>query len=110
LLLDEPTNHLDISSVKMLIQALNKFEGTYVLVSHDRYFIQNTANKIWEIEDGKISIFDGNYNEWEDFKKRKALAEKSKNTSKEPIIPEVVKPEKVVEAPKQNVSIQKEKE
>lgn len=109
LLLDEPTNHLDISSVKMLIQALNKFEGTYVLVSHDRYFIQNTANKIWEIEDGKISIFDGNYNEWEDFKKRKALAEKSKNTSKEPIIPEVVKPEKVVEAPKQNVSIQKEK-
>ncbi|MBK8144679.1 MAG: ABC-F family ATP-binding cassette domain-containing protein [Bacteroidetes bacterium] len=109
LLLDEPTNHLDISSVKMLIQALNKFEGTYVLVSHDRYFIQNTANKIWEIEDGKISIFDGNYNEWEDFKKRKALAEKSKQGSKEPIIPEVVKPEKVVEAPKPSVSLQKEK-
>ncbi|MBK7689734.1 MAG: ABC-F family ATP-binding cassette domain-containing protein [Bacteroidetes bacterium] len=109
LLLDEPTNHLDISSVKMLIQALNKFEGTYVLVSHDRYFIQNTANKIWEIEDGKISIFDGNYNEWEDFKKRKALAEKSKQSSNEPIIPEVVKPEKVVEAPKPSVSLQKEK-
>ncbi len=78
LLLDEPTNHLDISSVNMLIQALNKYEGSYVLVSHDRYFIQHTANKIWEIEDGKISIFDGNYDEWEAFKKRKALNEKAK--------------------------------
>ena len=108
LLLDEPTNHLDISSVNMLIQALNKFEGTYVLVSHDRYFIQNTANKIWEIEDGKISIFDGNYSEWEDFKKRKALNEKSKKDTAEPIKQEVkieVKPEPA----KQNTSIQKEK-
>lgn len=108
LLLDEPTNHLDISSVNMLIQALNKFEGTYVLVSHDRYFIQNTANKIWEIEDGKISIFDGNYSEWEDFKKRKALNEKSKKDAAEPIKQEVkieVKPEPA----KQNTSIQKEK-
>ncbi len=109
LLLDEPTNHLDISSVKMLIQALNKFEGTYVLVSHDRYFIQNTANKIWEIEDGKISIFDGNYNEWEDFKKRKALAEKTKTTAKEPIVQEVVKPEKGEDLHTKNLSIQKEK-
>lgn len=109
LLLDEPTNHLDISSVKMLIQALNKFEGTYVLVSHDRYFIQNTANKIWEIEDGKISIFDGNYNEWEDFKKRKALAEKSKVVAKEEPAKEVVKQVKVEEQPKPNLSLQKEK-
>lgn len=109
LLLDEPTNHLDISSVKMLIQALNKFEGTYVLVSHDRYFIQHTANKIWEIEDGKISIFDGTYEEWEDFKKRKALAEKNKtNTIPEPV-KEVPKAEVKTEMPKQNLSIQKEK-
>lgn len=108
LLLDEPTNHLDISSVKMLIQALDKFEGTYVLVSHDRYFIQNTANKIWEIEDGKISIFDGNYTEWEDFKKRKALAEKSKGLANEPV-KELPKPIATPELPKQNISIQKEK-
>ncbi len=71
LLLDEPTNHLDLSSVNMLIQALNHYEGTFVLVSHDRYFIQNTANRIWEIEDGQIKIFDGHYLEWEEYKKRK---------------------------------------
>ncbi len=110
LLLDEPTNHLDISSVKMLIQALNKFEGTYVLVSHDRYFIQHTANKIWEIEDGKISIFDGSYEEWEDFKKRKALAEKNKASSAVPEpVKELPKAEVKTEVPKQNISIQKEK-
>ncbi len=81
LLLDEPTNHLDITSVNMLIQALNLFEGTYVLVSHDRYFIQNTANKIWEIIDGKINIFDGTYDEWMLFKKKKE--EELKNSKSE---------------------------
>jgi ATP-binding cassette subfamily F protein 3 len=72
LLLDEPTNHLDITSVNMLIKALNEYEGTYVVVSHDRYFIQNVANKIWEIEDGKIKEFEGTYLEWEEFNKRRA--------------------------------------
>jgi len=109
LLLDEPTNHLDISSVKMLIQALNKFEGTYVLVSHDRYFIQHTANKIWEIEDGKISIFDGTYDEWEEFKKRKALAEKSKSTVAAEAVKEVPNISVKQDALKQNLSLQKEK-
>src|ERR1700737_5026012 len=54
LLLDEPTNHLDIHSVELLVEALNKYEGSYILVSHDRYFISKTANTIWEIENGKI--------------------------------------------------------
>jgi ATP-binding cassette subfamily F protein 3 len=70
LLLDEPTNHLDMNSVQMLIDALSKFDGTYVLVSHDRYFVSQTANKIWEIVDGEIKEFKGTYTEWEDFKKR----------------------------------------
>ena len=72
LLLDEPTNHLDIHSVDLLIEALNKYEGSYILVSHDRYFVNQTANKIWEIEDYKIKEFTGNYDEWEEMKKRKA--------------------------------------
>jgi ATP-binding cassette subfamily F protein 3 len=72
LLLDEPTNHLDIHSVDLLIEALNKYEGSYLLVSHDRYFVNRTANKIWEIEDYKIKEFVGNFDEWEEMKKRKA--------------------------------------
>jgi ATP-binding cassette subfamily F protein 3 len=74
LLLDEPTNHLDMNSVQMLIDALGKYEGSYVLVSHDRYFVSQTANKIWEIVDGKIKEFKGTYAEWEEWKKRQAAA------------------------------------
>lgn len=82
LLLDEPTNHLDINSVEMLIDALDKYQGSYVLVSHDRYFVSKTANKIWEIVDREIKVFDGTYAEWEDWKKRKEAARK-KNASPE---------------------------
>ena len=64
LLLDEPTNHLDMQSVEMLIDALNKYKGTLIIVSHDRYFISKTANKIWNIEEGKINEFNGPYDEW----------------------------------------------
>jgi ATP-binding cassette subfamily F protein 3 len=64
LMLDEPTNHLDMQSVEMLIDALNKYEGTLILVSHDRYFISRTANKIWNIENGEVKEFVGDYDEW----------------------------------------------
>ncbi|HEX5554147.1 MAG TPA: ABC-F family ATP-binding cassette domain-containing protein [Chitinophagaceae bacterium] len=70
LLLDEPTNHLDINSVEMLIDALHQYSGSYVLVSHDRYFVNKTANKIWEIVGQEIKVFDGTYAEWEQWKKR----------------------------------------
>ncbi len=75
LLLDEPTNHLDIHSVDLLIEALNKYEGSYILVSHDRYFVNQTANKIWEIDNYKIREFKGTYTEWEEWKKRKEAAD-----------------------------------
>ncbi|MFN4284362.1 MAG: ribosomal protection-like ABC-F family protein [Lacibacter sp.] len=71
LLLDEPTNHLDMHSVELLIEALLKYEGSYLLVSHDRYFVSRTANKIWEIIDGKIRVFKGSYTEYLDWKERK---------------------------------------
>ncbi len=77
LMLDEPTNHLDIHSVELLIESLNKYEGSIVLVSHDRYFISKIANKIWEIEDNKIVEFKGSYAEWMDWKERRE-AEKIK--------------------------------
>jgi len=85
LMLDEPTNHLDMVTVELLAEALTKYDGTIILVSHDRYFISKTANKIWEIEDEKIIEFKGDYKEWLEWKERMAkqktqLAEPAKNT------------------------------
>lgn len=74
LLLDEPTNHLDMHSCDLLIDALNKYEGSFLLVSHDRYFISKTANKIWEIDDHLIREFKGTYTEWVDWKERNLAA------------------------------------
>ena len=65
LLLDEPTNHLDMQSVNILIQALDQYEGTFVVVSHDRYFVSQIANKIWYIEDEQIKEYPGTYDEYE---------------------------------------------
>ena len=96
LMLDEPTNHLDIHSVDLLVEALNKYEGTIILVSHDRYFISRIANKIWEIEDHKILEFKGSYAEWEDWKERR---EKAKLAEKKDLKAET-KTEKVVEVKK----------
>lgn len=67
LILDEPTNHLDIQSVNILIQALQQYEGTFIAVSHDRYFLDNVANKIWYIEDQDINQYPGSYAEYEDW-------------------------------------------
>ena len=61
LLLDEPTNHLDMMSKNILLDALNEFEGTIVFVSHDRYFIQNLATKVLELNEGKARYFYGDY-------------------------------------------------
>jgi ATP-binding cassette subfamily F protein 3 len=85
LLLDEPTNHLDIHSSELLINALNRYEGSYILVSHDRYFISKTANKIWEIVDYQIKEFKGTYEEWAAWKERaeKANVEKEQKRFKQ---------------------------
>lgn len=64
LLLDEPTNHLDMMSVSILVQALQQYEGTLLLVSHDRHFISKVANKVWWIEDKEIKEYPGTYDEY----------------------------------------------
>lgn len=74
LLLDEPTNHLDMYSVERLIEALRKYPGTYILVSHDRYFVDRTADRIWEIEEGRIREFPGTFSEWEIWKAGRQIA------------------------------------
>ncbi len=65
LLLDEPTNHLDIPAQEMLEEALQDFEGTIVFVSHDRYFIDAIATRLWVIDDGAVTQHLGNYSELE---------------------------------------------
>ncbi len=73
LILDEPTNHLDIQSVNILIQALQQFEGTFIAVSHDRYFLDNVANKIWFIEEEKIKQYPGTYAEYEEWNSKRVV-------------------------------------
>lgn len=64
LLLDEPTNHLDMEAVDMLIESLQVYEGSFVTVSHDRYFLEEVANKIWYIQDGQVKVYPGDYRQF----------------------------------------------
>ena len=69
LLLDEPTNHLDMRAKDVLLEALKEYNGTVVFVSHDRYFIDNLATRVFEIQEGHVHVYPGNY---EDYLWRKA--------------------------------------
>jgi ATP-binding cassette subfamily F protein 3 len=64
LLLDEPTNHLDLRAKDVLLDALMKYTGTVVFVSHDRYFIDKLATRVFEIGGGKVEVFPGNYEDY----------------------------------------------
>lgn len=99
LLLDEPTNHLDMQSVNILIQALAQYEGTYVVVSHDRYFVSQIANKIWYIEDEQIKEYPGTYDEYETWlEERKEQGVKNAFTDNKPA-PAPVAPKPAAVAP-----------
>jgi ATP-binding cassette, subfamily F, member 3 len=74
LLLDEPTNHLDFISENILIQALQQYQGTFVVVSHNRHFVNQVANKIWYIEDHQIKEYPGTYDEYEYWRKKNEAA------------------------------------
>lgn len=70
LLLDEPTNHLDFISENILIQALQQYQGSFVVVSHNRHFVSQVANKIWYIENYEIKEYPGTYEEYEYWRKQ----------------------------------------
>ena len=114
LLLDEPTNHLDMHSVELLIEALNKYEGSLILVSHDRYFVSKTANKIWEIVDGEIKEFKGTYNEYlewnERMQKKEAVEAVEKPILKAEEKKEVPAPQTVISNTKQIINKEVKKE
>jgi ATP-binding cassette subfamily F protein 3 len=94
LLLDEPTNHLDFISENILIQALQQYQGSFVVVSHNRHFVSQVANKIWYIENHQIKEYPGTYDEYEYWRK--------KNAQQSSVTPEPVK--------KQEPKIEKKKE
>ncbi|MEN5196050.1 ABC-F family ATP-binding cassette domain-containing protein [Sphingobacterium faecium] len=96
LALDEPTNHLDMQSVNILIQALQQFEGTLIVVSHDRYFLDHVANKIWYIEDKQIKEYPGTYQEFEDWNSKRIIKPEEKKVEKKVVVEE---PKKVKVAP-----------
>ena len=90
-------------SVDLLADALDNYQGSLILVSHDRYFISKTANKIWEIVDGKIVEFKGGYTEWVEWKERMALKEKTQGSKQE------VKGNEKGQVPKQDTKVIKDK-
>ncbi len=75
LLLDEPTNHLDIGTLKWLEQYLRSYQGTIVIISHDRYFLDHTVNRIFEIENKRLSVYEGNYTFYAQEKKVRLISE-----------------------------------
>ncbi len=87
LILDEPTNHLDIASREWMEDALADYAGTLLFVSHDRYFIEKFAGRIWAMEDGGISDFRGGYQDFCAWRERRAVfiqTEKAAKKKKEP--------------------------
>ncbi len=75
LLLDEPTNHLDMRAKDVLLTALEEFQGTVVFVSHDRYFIDKLATRVFEVGNGEVHVFPGNYEDYQHRKNNLAAAE-----------------------------------
>lgn len=87
LILDEPTNHLDIPAKEMLETALQHYEGTVLVVSHDRYFISQVANKIVELRDGELKLYRGDYHYYldkvaEEKEKKRLAQEQAKKAAK----------------------------
>jgi ATP-binding cassette subfamily F protein 3 len=112
LILDEPTNHLDIASVNILISALQQYEGTFIVVSHDRYMLDNVANKIWFIEDQEIKEYPGTYAEYEEWNSKrvytpKKIEENPKKEEKKIEKPKVQTEDKSKEIKKLNQELQK---
>ncbi len=105
LVLDEPTNHLDMASVNILIQALQQYEGTFIVVSHDRYFLDHVANKIWFIENKEIKEYPGTYEEYELWNTKRVI--KPVEPTPKKVVKEEPKREKVDPAVDKNKLLQK---
>lgn len=93
LILDEPTNHLDMASKEVLIRALKEYKGTVLAVSHDRYFLSNLATKIWRVEGGKVTVYEGGYDYYEWKREQNRISEKKSDSNQEKKEKQTVKQE-----------------
>lgn len=100
LLADEPTSNLDFEGINLLIEKLSKFDGSMIITSHDRDLLDKVCNKIIEIEDGKIKIYEGNYS---DYKAQKELEKKTQELEYEKYIREKERLQKALIDTKQNL-------
>ena len=91
LILDEPTNHLDIDSREWIEEAVEEYGGNLLFVSHDRYFIEKFATRVWMLENGQITDFHGTYSQFRTFRERQ---EQLKNVKSAPVEPEKPKEDK----------------
>ena len=97
--MDEPTNHLDIQSKEIIKLALQKFEGTLIVISHDREFLQGLSDKIFEFRDGRMKEFLGDVNDYLAFRQKESIREISAEKSKLQELRNEPVPEKKVEKP-----------
>ena len=105
LVLDEPTNHLDIMARETVEAALTSFDGTVLVVSHDRYFVNEVANRIWEIEDCQVKDYKGNYEFYQEERAKQAalLAEREAELEKQRAYAEQQAKKNVVQAAPEKV-------
>ena len=109
LIMDEPTNHLDIQSKEIIKLALQNFEGTLIVISHDREFLQGLCDKIFEFRDGQMKEFLGNIDEYLDYRQKESIREVSIEKAKLSEKPEIKeKAESVKTEPAKNTFISKE--
>jgi ATP-binding cassette subfamily F protein 3 len=94
LILDEPTNHLDVESIEVLEDALEEFDGTVILVSHDRAFLRELATRVWAFDGDRIEVFDGTFAEWEERRAAKAAAREAETRAAQAREAEAVKAER----------------
>ncbi len=107
LILDEPTNHLDIPAKEMLEEALQNYEGTLLIVSHDRYFISKVANKIVEIRNGELLVYNGDYHYYIDKLEEEKQAERRKIEAEKQAAKKTAKAQKQKEKKNQKKAIAK---
>ncbi len=109
LILDEPTNHLDIASREWIEQALDDYEGALLFVSHDRWFVDAFATRIWEIKDGVLTDFRGTYPEYREYKARQTTFQQTAKKREEKEKPKAApKPAKPKNTTKELAKVEKE--